>query len=438
MIRREILPGGAGRGKPRGPGPAAQSGIHSVTTGGLEGASPRWHRRLTGPALIASAPKRPSWSARTVVTPPAWRTSIRAACAGTSWRRGPIGETSTSMLRPGAANVSSRGPSLLRTAVAARSTAESNSSAASSASMVRHVRLARAASMTESGGGSKWRAAARSSWSRPSSSGPRRSGVLLVSGLMWVSSPVKRFFSRVLWFGPDTEIGHSVTKILEAGGPCGGDAGDGQVERGGDLLGAGRRRGEQDTQQPAAVLGELADDPPQQGLPSPRARRAGHGLRRRRAVRRGRGDARRTQQAQALAPGGRRQPHPEPLVLVLEVPELLGQQRPGRLRGVGALTRVQPVRPGGGPHQLAEALDQPVPTMLIPGGSRPGEVAHVDAGTHGCLPRQWGRGRKRTTADGPGPEGDGAGHAVTPAAGAGRGGRATGAGRGSSPASWAR
>jgi hypothetical protein len=103
----------------------------------------------------------------------AWRISIRALTAGTSWpisvRAGPLPEISTSTRTRSPAKLSTRVPSSPRTPASSGSTLESCSSSASSSSIVRQPNAAFAASVAWPGTGSIAVTARRSSSSSSSS-----------------------------------------------------------------------------------------------------------------------------------------------------------------------------------------------------------------------------------------------------------------------------
>ena len=61
---------------------------------------------------------------------------------------------------------------------------------------------------------------------------------------------------------------------------------------------------------------------------------------------------------------------------VLQAAKVLDEAKPRRLDHVGGVGRGEPMRPRDGPHQSVVAVDEPVPSGLIPLCGGPYELSH--------------------------------------------------------------
>ena len=229
----------------------------------------------------------------------------------TNWRRVPAADTSTSMFRPGACEGElawALAPDGARRLVDRRV----EDSAASSASIVRQVRLERAASMTHAGGG---RSGRRRDAVPPAAAHPLDRGLRSARRFQGSRgpSPVKRFILRVACLRLDTDFCHSAAKIRGGNRSAGVRRGaKGRSRAAATSSWLGRWGGHEDPQQPPAALGQLV-------RPTATAIRPGP-IHRPRPVGPtppgpGWGSAAGVEQAQALVPGRSRQPHPQTLVV---------------------------------------------------------------------------------------------------------------------------
>src|SRR6267142_3448573 len=274
--------------------------------------------------------------------------------------------TSTSTVRPDAEKVKIR--------------------AASSASIVRHARLALAANVTRCGTGSTTRPAKRSSarnssyWpsfafisSHPPSVPPARNG----SRCLLRSSNSVRRRTRAAAAPLDTGNFGTSLQLVEAPRASRADAPDRDVEGCGDVLVARRRVGHQDADQCPAALGERLDHLPEGGRPLRRDQQRG-GLRvgaHRIEIDVAVGDEASgvTDHAQALMACGCGEPRADSLGIA-DPPEVLDETQPGRLAHIGSVRRREPVAARNRPDEPGEPVDECIPRFLVAVGSRKHEL----------------------------------------------------------------